>query len=79
VVLELAVKSVNKEFWPLLQWANGDELLYHSVTNTVHQYSRTTGFKGMLASAAAVCQQYSNSCPSKPAQDIPPTAPAMLR
>lgn len=46
VILELGVKSVNKEFWPLLQWAHGDELLYHSVTNTVHQYSRATSFKG---------------------------------
>eukprot|EP00775_Hariotina_reticulata_P012065 gene12064-12206_t len=45
VVLELGVKSVNKESWPLLQWSHGDEVLYHSVTNTVHQYSRATGFK----------------------------------
>jgi uncharacterized protein with WD repeat len=45
VVLELGVKSVNKEAWPLLQWGQGDEAAFHGVTNTVHQYSRASGFK----------------------------------
>jgi translation initiation factor 2A len=45
VVLELGVKSVNKENWPLLHWAQADEAAFHGVTNTVHQYSRASGFK----------------------------------
>jgi uncharacterized protein with WD repeat len=45
VVLQLGVKSVNKEAWPLLHWAQGDEAAFHGVTNTVHQYSRASGFK----------------------------------
>ncbi|WIA28435.1 hypothetical protein OEZ86_010979 [Tetradesmus obliquus] len=45
VVLELGAKSVNKEAWPLLQWGAGDEAAFHGVTNTVHQYSRASGFK----------------------------------
>ncbi|KAF6264398.1 eukaryotic translation initiation factor eIF2A-domain-containing protein [Scenedesmus sp. NREL 46B-D3] len=45
VVLELGVKSVNKENWPLLHWAQGDDAAFHGVTNTVHQYSRASGFK----------------------------------
>jgi hypothetical protein len=49
VVLELGVKSVNKEAWPLLQWAQGDEAAFHGVTNTVHQYSRASGFKSEQA------------------------------
>lgn len=44
-VLELGVKSVNKESWPLLQWSQGDDAVYHGVTNTVHQYSKASGFK----------------------------------
>lgn len=57
VVLELGAKSVNKEAWPLLQWGAGDEAAFHGVTNTVHQYSRASGFKSeWLACAFQVLQ-----------------------
>lgn len=46
VVFEVGSKSVNKEAWPLLQWSQGDAALFHGVTNTVHQYTSTDGFKG---------------------------------
>lgn len=46
VVFEVGVKSINKEAWPLLHWGANDAVLFHGVTNTVHQYSRADGFKG---------------------------------
>lgn len=71
VLLELGVKSVNKEAWPLLHWGAGDEAVYHGVTNTVHQYSKASGFKStspQMHVAGRTAVQQIQHCRQQPMQ-----------
>lgn len=45
-VLALSQKTVNKDSWPLLEWACDDSVVVHMVTNTLHCYNRQDGFSG---------------------------------
>lgn len=44
LVLALPQRTFSKDTWPLIFWAPDEATLYHSVTNTIHVYTKEDGF-----------------------------------